>query len=184
MAPQSSPKAFAEAPEASSLSPAFHKSLSETSSSGSEEAFLIFDAAELDIMGMSANFLDATGLDISDEAKFSDVVDFDVDFQRRLAKAIGKAGRQAANADLENPTPAQFRTQLQMRTRNGGVASSRWKFNVQKQHGKLIVQGILLKTVDRLRLRSPRSSGSRGVRRRLSEPLASLPETVGRSLPL
>ena len=95
MAPQSSPKASPEAPEASSLSPAFHKSLSETSSSGSEEAFLIFDAAELDIMGMSANFLDATGLDISDEVKFSDVVDFDVDFRRRLAKAIGKAGRQA-----------------------------------------------------------------------------------------
>ena len=211
-------------------SPTFHKSLSETSDSSghpdrddSGQAFLIFDAAELDIMGVSANFVDATGLNISDGAKFSDLVDFNVDFQRRLAKTIGQAGRQAASEDLENPPPAaHFRTKLQMKMRNyaafgdavdvpswfniivcirkmnyssrpyfnspgnGGVTKSRWKFNVQKHvNGQLIVQGILLKTgLDRLG--SPRSSGHRSSgRRRLSEPpLASLPETVGKSLPL
>eukprot|EP00439_Symbiodinium_sp_Y106_P076107 s53_g15.t1 len=136
-------------------SPTFHKSLSETSDSSghpdrddSGQAFLIFDAAELDIMGVSANFVDATGLNISDGAKFSDLVDFNVDFQRRLAKTIGQAGRQAASEDLENPPPAaHFRTKLQMKMRNGGVTKSRWKFNVQKHvNGQLIVQGILLKT--------------------------------------
>eukprot|EP00439_Symbiodinium_sp_Y106_P026704 s2358_g3.t1 len=84
----------------------------------------------------------------------------DRDFQKRLEKCIAKGGEEAE--DLEKAVSAShFRMELQMKLRNGGVTKSKWKFYVQQQHEQIIVQGVLIKTVGRLR--SPRTSGRIGA---------------------
>ncbi|OLQ05503.1 hypothetical protein AK812_SmicGene11315 [Symbiodinium microadriaticum] len=163
------------------------KSVSETTSQSSacpdspEEAFLIFDASELDIMGVSPNFLDATGLDISDDAKFSDFLDF----QKRLKKCMAKGGvgAEEADEDLEKAVSVHFWMELHMKLRNGGVTKSKWKFYVQHQHEQIIVQGVLIQTVGRLRLEREAEQGPsrRGLITEYSRPGSSY--VVSREFP-
>ena len=95
---------------------------------------------------------------------------------------MAKGGAEEADEDLEKAVSVHFWMELHMKLRNGGVTKSKWKFYVQHQHEQIIVQGVLIKTVGRLR--SPRPSGrGSGQVRRFSEPLAPLPERIGASKP-
>ena len=92
----------------------------DTYQDASEEAFVIFDAAELDILGTSPFFMDAIGLDFLDEeVRFLDFVDlpsqqqFMIDFLVQIEKALSKTEGQAE--DLENAVQKHFRMEFKMK---------------------------------------------------------------------
>ncbi|CAE7249921.1 dus [Symbiodinium natans] len=111
---------------------------SEEGNSGNEEAFLLFDCVELEIMGASKRLMEKTGIRLSDGATFRDFVaqKDEAAFLFQLFSYVTKAAHEGTSQNFE------MRLRMNMGCKCHGKA--KWRFCIQNQGKAVLAKAVLM----------------------------------------